>query len=220
MFPSPLYTHTHTHAPNISMFPSPLYTHTHTHTHTPNISMFPSPLCTHTHTHTDTQTHRHTHTHTHTSTVPSAWKFSLCQISVILHCLAQSYYLPPCHSLFVLFCCTSTHNFSLFLICVARILFSVCVCPYCDIWGILILWLGIKPIPSALEAWVLNHWTNREAPTMSFLKLHGISSNVRIIYLTLPSYGACAFLIFHCYNMIMSILINKFFCASLIIFFG
>ena len=160
------------------------------------------------------------YTHTHTSTVPSAWKFSLCQISVILLCLAQSYHLPPRHSLFVLFCWTSTHNFSLFLICVARIFFFFFFGPCCAICGILVLWLGIKPIPSVLEAWILNHWTNREAPTISFLKLHGISSNVRIIYLPLPSDGACTFLIFHCYNMIMNILINKFFCASLIIFFG
>ena len=30
--------------------------------------------------------------------------------------------------------------------------------------GILVPWLGIKPVPSALREWSLNHWTTREVP--------------------------------------------------------
>ena len=29
---------------------------------------------------------------------------------------------------------------------------------------------GIEPVPSAMEAWSLNHWTAREVPTQGFLK--------------------------------------------------
>ena len=31
-------------------------------------------------------------------------------------------------------------------------------------WGILVLGPGIKPVPPAVEAWSLNHWTAREVP--------------------------------------------------------
>ena len=34
--------------------------------------------------------------------------------------------------------------------------------------GILVSWLGIKPLPPALEAWGLNHWTPREVPSVQF----------------------------------------------------
>ena len=29
---------------------------------------------------------------------------------------------------------------------------------------ILVPWLGIKPVPSSVEGWSLNHWTTREVP--------------------------------------------------------
>ena len=35
--------------------------------------------------------------------------------------------------------------------------------------GILVLWPGILPVPPAVEAWSLNHWTAREIPTWSLL---------------------------------------------------
>ena len=31
-------------------------------------------------------------------------------------------------------------------------------------YGILVPWPGIKPLPPAVEAWSLNHWTTREVP--------------------------------------------------------
>ena len=36
--------------------------------------------------------------------------------------------------------------------------------------GILVSQPGIKPVPPALEAWSLNHWTAREVPQGLFLK--------------------------------------------------
>ena len=38
--------------------------------------------------------------------------------------------------------------------------------PYHSVCGILILWLGIQPLPSALEAEHLNHWTTIKVPWM------------------------------------------------------
>ena len=32
--------------------------------------------------------------------------------------------------------------------------------------GILVPWPGIEPVPPALEAWSLNHWTTREVPVL------------------------------------------------------
>ena len=36
--------------------------------------------------------------------------------------------------------------------------------PCCTAYGILIPRPGIEPMPPALEAWSLNHWTTREVP--------------------------------------------------------
>ena len=33
-------------------------------------------------------------------------------------------------------------------------------------WGILVPWPGIEPVPPAVEAWSLNHWTTREVPAI------------------------------------------------------
>ena len=49
---------------------------------------------------------------------------------------------------------------------------SVCVCLI--FWTsrvasrILVLWPGIEPVPSALEAWSLNHWTAREVSSVFY----------------------------------------------------
>ena len=40
----------------------------------------------------------------------------------------------------------------------------------CSIW-FLVPWLGIKPVPPAVERWSLNHWTVREVPTPGFVKV-------------------------------------------------
>ena len=37
--------------------------------------------------------------------------------------------------------------------------------------GILVPQPGIKPVPPAVEAWSLNHWTTREVPIMKFFFL-------------------------------------------------
>ena len=37
-------------------------------------------------------------------------------------------------------------------------------------YGIFVLWLGIEPAPTALEAWSLNHWTTREVPIFNFFE--------------------------------------------------
>ena len=36
-------------------------------------------------------------------------------------------------------------------------------------YGILVPQPGIKPVPYAVEAWSLNHWTAREVPKFQFL---------------------------------------------------
>ena len=38
--------------------------------------------------------------------------------------------------------------------------------------GILVPWPGIKPVPPALKAQSLDHWTTREAPEMCLVDLH------------------------------------------------
>ena len=40
--------------------------------------------------------------------------------------------------------------------------------PFCAAYRILASWLGIEPMPPALEAWSLNHWTTREVPRPSY----------------------------------------------------
>lgn len=35
--------------------------------------------------------------------------------------------------------------------------------------GVLVPWRRIKPVSFTLEAWLLNHWNNREVPRCSFL---------------------------------------------------
>ena len=36
--------------------------------------------------------------------------------------------------------------------------------PHHEAGGILVPQLGIEPVPPAVEAWSLNHWTAREVP--------------------------------------------------------
>ena len=40
--------------------------------------------------------------------------------------------------------------------------------PRCVLCGILVPQQGIRPMPPALEAWSLNHWTTREVPPHTF----------------------------------------------------
>ena len=41
--------------------------------------------------------------------------------------------------------------------------------------GILVPQPGIEPVPPAVEAWSLNHWTTREAPDVQLFELSEIS---------------------------------------------
>ena len=57
-------------------------------------------------------------------------------------------------------------SFCMLLVCVCV---CVCVCwgffwPHHTACGILVPGPGIEPVPPALEAWRLNHWTAREVP--------------------------------------------------------
>ena len=45
--------------------------------------------------------------------------------------------------------------------------------PRCTACGILLPWPGIEPMPPAVEAWSLNHWTTTEFPGQSFLSSDG-----------------------------------------------
>ena len=57
----------------------------------------------------------------------------------------------------------STYNFTFF-----NFFFFL---PHCTGRWDLSSWQGIKPAPSALEAWCLNHWAAREVPIFSFFPL-------------------------------------------------
>ena len=44
---------------------------------------------------------------------------------------------------------------------------------------------GIKPVPSAVEAWSLNHWTTREAPAKEFLRKENKAGGTKLLnYIT------------------------------------
>ena len=74
----------------------------------------------------------------------------LCLAYVTLHNVSQ-----------VHLCCSLCHNFLPFPL--------PCFWPRCPACGILVPRPGIEPMPPALEAQKLNHWTAREVPTISFL---------------------------------------------------
>ena len=59
--------------------------------------------------------------------------------------------------------------------------------------GILVPWPGIKPVPPAMEAQSLNHWTTREVPNLSVL----ISNMVTIHKYNLLSKSTVEILNFH-----------------------
>ena len=50
-------------------------------------------------------------------------------------------------------------------VCVCVYIYIFFFCPSCTACEILVPQPGIIPMPPALEAWSLNHWTTREAPT-------------------------------------------------------
>ena len=43
---------------------------------------------------------------------------------------------------------------------------------HCEACGFLVPWPEIKPLPSALEEWTLNHWITREVLPADFLKIN------------------------------------------------
>ena len=69
-------------------------------------------------------------------------------------------------------------------------------CSFCATCGILASRPGIKPVPSALEAWSLNHWVTREVPLFQYLLklpvrlLHGFLPAV--FPMSLPLSGCCS----------------------------
>ena len=60
-------------------------------------------------------------------------------------------------------------NYSLFLSCFPALLFFFFFWPCRTACGILVPQPGIKPMPPAVEAWSLNHWTAREVPVLHSL---------------------------------------------------
>ena len=50
--------------------------------------------------------------------------------------------------------------------------FLATLCPAC---GILVPWPGIEPVPPAVKAWSLNHWTAREVPVYLVLNPGSVS---------------------------------------------
>ena len=52
-------------------------------------------------------------------------------------------------------------------------LFFFSLCFGCTAFGIVVSQLGIKPVPPAVEAWSLNHWTTRELLEAIVLIRHG-----------------------------------------------
>ena len=53
--------------------------------------------------------------------------------------------------------------------CILLWAFLIFFLPHCIAYGILIPQPGIEPMPAAVEAWSLNHWTAREVPFWAFL---------------------------------------------------
>ena len=54
---------------------------------------------------------------------------------------------------------------------IAVVFISFCLIPFLAhsvVCGILVPQPGIEPVPPAMEAWRLNHWTTREVPLISF----------------------------------------------------
>ena len=45
-----------------------------------------------------------------------------------------------------------------------RFFFLLC----CTVYRILVPWPGIEPLPSPVETWILNHWTAREVPKITY----------------------------------------------------
>ena len=58
---------------------------------------------------------------------------------------------------------THTHTHTYIYIYIYFFFFSCTV-----VCGILVPWPGIRPVPPALEAWSLNHWTAREVPVYMY----------------------------------------------------
>ena len=65
------------------------------------------------------------------------------------------------------------YSYYLLWLCLSASLKKYLFCggPHCRAYGLLIPWPGIKPMPSALEAWNFNHWTTKEVPCILFKNL-------------------------------------------------
>ena len=65
------------------------------------------------------------------------------------------------------------YSYYLLWLCLSASLKKCLFCggPHCRAYGLLIPWPGIKPMPSALEAWNFNHWTTKEVPCILFKNL-------------------------------------------------
>ena len=48
---------------------------------------------------------------------------------------------------------------------------------HCTVCGILVPQSGIEPLPPALEAWSLNHWTVRKVPILELYDMNFSSEN-------------------------------------------
>ena len=53
-----------------------------------------------------------------------------------------------------------------------------------EAYGILVPCAGIEPMPPAVEAWSLNHWTAREVPIVTFFKWSIIYKNIELLCCT------------------------------------
>ena len=54
---------------------------------------------------------------------------------------------------------------------IAIYLYNFIFCLHWAAFGILVPWPGIRPVPPAVEARILNQWTTREVPKLEFLTL-------------------------------------------------
>ena len=65
--------------------------------------------------------------------------------------------------------------------CLLKVIFYLFFWLYHETWRILAPWLGIKPMPLAVEAWILNHWTARKVPLFRFQWPHSTNTGEGII---------------------------------------
>ena len=98
---------------------------------------------------------------------PPTWNVLLLPFSLFI----SSNSLPPKRNCMYVFC-----SWQVFIYFILFWVFFVCLFVFllhCEAYGILVPWPGIEPVPPAVEALSLNHWTTREIPLSMYFRHRG-----------------------------------------------